>query len=210
MNSYQTIIEQNNAAVAMLRRHMYDEAIKTFSVTLRSQKEMGFSESRGESVTMSLDQCMLRSSAEQQPSQMETSPYIYTQGISMPTTAIDQTVLAPTIIFNLALSLHLRAGQSSSFDERNTLLRKSLRLYELAYHSQEGSIGENTLFKFASVNNVAVVHKSLNNSDMSEKCFEYMLSELMLLVDCGESDNIKCFDGFLWNISHKICSAAAA
>jgi hypothetical protein len=211
MTSYQIIIEQNNSAVAMLNHEEYAEAIHNFSHALRLLEKIGFFGKAVDSRTLSLNQCMLQSH------QSETSwmdgrcdtnrAYIYQRGIVIPSTP-NSVIITPIIIFNLALAHHLKAEQSKYAGQHKCFLQKALGLYELAYSAQGN--GENSIFRFASVNNIALIHNDLNNTEMSEKCLEHMLSELMLLVDCGKGDHLQCVDGFLWNISYKTCPAAAA
>jgi hypothetical protein len=211
MTSYQTIIEQNNSAVAMLNHKDYAEAINILSLALILQKKIGFVGKAVNYRTLSLDQCMLqsqRSETSQTDGRCETNrAYIYRLGIFIPST-LNSLIITPIIVFNLALAHHLKAEQSKDTDQHKCFLQKALRLYELA-HNARGK-GENSLFIFASVNNIALIHNDLNNTEMSKKCLEYMLSELMLLVHCGKGDHLQCVDGFLWNISWKTCPAAAA
>jgi hypothetical protein len=211
MTSYQIIIQQNNSAVVMLNHKEYAEAINILSHALILQKRSGFVGKAVDSRTLSLDQCMLQSQqseTSQLDSRCDTNrAYIYRLGIFIPST-LNSLIITPIIIFNLALAHHLKAEQSKDADQHECLRQKALRLYELAYNARGN--GENSLFIFASVNNIALIHNDLNNTEMSEKCLEYMLSGLMLLVDCGQGDHLQCVDGFLWNISCKACPAAAA
>jgi hypothetical protein len=215
MTSYQIIIEQNNSAVAMLNQKEYAEAIDILSHALLWQKKTGFVGKAVDYRTLSLDQCMLQSHRSE-TSWMDgrcdmNRAYIYRQGIFFPST-LNSVIITPIIIFNLALAHHLKAEQSKDADQHKCFLQKALRLYELSYDAARVGVGnsENSVFRFASVNNIALIHNDLNNTEMSERCLEYMLSELMLLVDCGRGGHLQCVDGFLWNISCKICPAAAA
>jgi hypothetical protein len=211
MPYHQIIIEQNNSAVALLNHKNYAEAISILSHALIWQEKLGFVGNAVDSRTLSLDQCMLQSHRSVSPwmdGRCDTNrAYIYRQGIFIPST-LNSVIITPIVIFNLALAHHLKAEQSEDADQHKFFLQKSLRLYKLAYNAHGN--GENLLFRFASVNNIALIHNDLNNTEMSEKCLEYMLSELMLLVDCGKADHLQCVDGFLWNISCKTSPAAAA
>jgi hypothetical protein len=211
MTFHQSIIQQNNFAVATLNHKKYAEAIIILSHALIWQENNVFVGKAVDSRTVSLDECMLQSHRSETPwmdGRCDTNrAYMYRRGIFIPST-LNSVIITPIIIFNLALAYHLEVEQSKDTDQHNCFLQKALRLYKLAYNAH--GKGESLLFRFASVNNIALIHNDMNNTEMSEKCLEYMLSELMLLVDSGLGDHLEYVDGFLWNISCKTCPAGAA
>jgi hypothetical protein len=82
-------------------------------------------------------------------------------------------------------------------------------LYWLAYNfQQEESLKGNALFTMAVINNLAVIYKQL---DKARNCFQYVLSTLMLPVDCdGGEVRASQFDGFLKYASYLICQPSVA
>jgi tetratricopeptide (TPR) repeat protein len=155
----------------------------------------------------SLDECMASSSqqsqAEEEPDQQQEEQgeeahqqqdYVFRRCIQIPisteTTIYFESPLFiyVVIIFNLALAHQLSAMECSDGSESASLrLSKAAQLYELAFNLQRDECMEdNALFSMATINNLALVYKSLNDSENAEKCFQYLLSILMLFVGCGE------------------------
>lgn len=79
-----------------------------------------------------------------------------------------------------------------------------------------GVVGQITkgdiLFTLAVVNNHGMLHRQLNDEEAPGNCFEYVLSTLIVLIDCGEA-NVSQIDGFIINATRLIsqpCVAAVA
>lgn len=124
------------------------------------------------------------------------------------------SVLPLILTFNLALSHHLEALATQSF--ARSKLQRVLRLYELAYRWQieeESVQAESLRFTMVIANNLGEIHRAVSNRDKHQKCLEHLLSTLMFMVDCHETENTMDMDGFLRNTSelmlHSHCAGAA-
>ena len=86
-------------------------------------------------------------------------------------------VLSTIVVFNMALAFQLSANGSGK------RLRKSLRLYDLAYNLQrtEQLVGCG-LFTMATLNNLGLIHKQLRNNEACQLCFNRLLSATMFVV----------------------------
>ncbi len=79
--------------------------------------------------------------------------------------------------------------------------------------SHEEQLESSTLFSMTCINNVGLIYQDLRDIVAAQKCFEHLLSTLMFLVDCAETDVVPDMDGFFMNTSHlvvKQTSTAAA
>jgi tetratricopeptide (TPR) repeat protein len=241
--SIQLAIRLNSEAATMIENGNFESAIPklTKALTASTDAHQGFKNSRiqrfpEERVGMSrkptsLDECMSASSqqsrVDEEPDQEEQGEahqyYVFRRCIPIPIST-ETTVyfespmfIYVVIIFNLALAHQLLAMECSDVSESaSLLLSKAAQLYELAFNLQQEDEGmeNNALFAMANLNNLALVYKSLNNSENAETCFQYLLSILILFVGCGEQ--ISEFEGFFRNTaSHLVvlkdrASAAAA
>jgi tetratricopeptide (TPR) repeat protein len=153
----------------------------------------------------SLDECMAVSNQQGQadepdgPDQEEQGEthqyYVFRRCIPIPISS-ETTVyfespmfIYVVIIFNLALAHQLSAMEcSDEYESATLLLSKAVQLYELAFNLQQEDerLENNALFSMATINNLALVYESLNDSENTKKCFQYLLSILMLFVGCGE------------------------
>ena len=131
--------------------------------------------------------------------------FIYTRGIPLPPAITDLTIVGPILIFNVALSYHLEAEASGASTED---LHRAKRLYELAYGSQTAT--ENTLFRFAVINNIAVIDRQLGNIQESEYYINQLMSVLMLMVDQKHGAKLRQLRGFLVNLPSSSKTAGAA
>ena len=114
------------------------------------------------------------------------------------------------VLFNLALSFHLAALESSIIysdsKKQHRMLKKALKLYEMSFNFQV-ELGVLTLSEtLAVVNNCSTIYKKLNQPDRAECFYQRMLSTIMSVVEAGDPDvknELKDLDGFL----HNICSS---
>mmetsp|Transcript_60249 Transcript_60249/g.90818 ORF Transcript_60249/g.90818 Transcript_60249/m.90818 type:complete len:260 (-) Transcript_60249:77-856(-) len=115
-------------------------------------------------------------------------------------------VISASIVFNMALSLHLSAltsstasGQKANSPPRN--LRKAVELYERAYQLQ--AVSENVPPRehfgllMAILNNLAHAHALLGNHQRSERWSQELLSTLILLV--ADAQGLNRFSS--WDVS---------
>jgi tetratricopeptide (TPR) repeat protein len=223
--SIQLAIGLNSEAVAMIENGNFESAIPKLTEVLKASSTdtlHGFKQNRirrcpEERVGMSrepisLDECMGASSQQSQaggPYQERQGEahqyYVFRRCIQIPistetTVYFDSPLfIYVVIIFNLALAHQLSAMECSDESESASLrLRKAAQLYELAYNLQRDECMENNaLFSMAAINNLALVYKSLNDSENAKTCFQYLLSILMLFVGCGEQ--ISEIEGFFRN-----------
>jgi hypothetical protein len=213
----QIAIQQNNSAVSLIADGDYDAAISGLSSALKTCKQiMGEADEHNQPVKTSLDQCMAQSPATQAKAsnEDENDQYMYRQPIHIPLSIESNyqasIMVSVMIIFNLALAHQLSAVGNN---KKQSKLGKAAKLYELCFSLQRDEHFENNvLFTMATVNNLGIIHHKLNDGETANKCFEYLLSTLMFLIDCGEGDACE-LDGFLRNVSILIsapCSAAAA
>ena len=225
--SIQLATRLNNIAVAMTENGNFKSAIPklTEALTASTDALQGFKRSRiqcfpEERVGMSrkptsLDECMTTSSQHSQadePDQVEQGEahqyYVFRRCIPIPisteTTVYFESpmLIYVVIIFNLALAHQLAAMECSCVSESDSLLlmSKAAQLYELAFNlQQEDECMENSaLFSMATVNNLALVYNGLKDSENAKKCFQYLLSILMLFVGC-HGEQISEFEGFFRN-----------
>mmetsp|Transcript_38177 Transcript_38177/g.92856 ORF Transcript_38177/g.92856 Transcript_38177/m.92856 type:complete len:303 (-) Transcript_38177:162-1070(-) len=114
------------------------------------------------------------------------------------------------VLFNLALSFHLAALESSVIysdtKKQHKMLKKSLKLYEMSFNLQV-ELGVLTLSEtLAVVNNCSTIYKRLDHPDRAECFYQRMLSTIMTVIEAGDpdvKDELKDLDGFL----HNICSS---
>ena len=131
-------------------------------------------------------------------------------------------LISAVILFNLALSHQLlglqKQRQTSGSGSINCssstyLLQKSLRLYQLAL-TVHNDLDEDSglIFPLATMNNLGLLCRSINDDATAAKYFERLLSALLFVADHGESSFLE-FDAFFRNASYLIsqeCAAAAA
>ena len=102
------------------------------------------------------------------------------------------------VMYNLALSHHLRAAQNRMIAEES---KKALTLYELAYASLMAESRSLPLMHgIAIVNNMGQIHSSLKNEERAQLCFQDVLSSILYLREYGEEESIDELDGFMGNL----------
>ena len=136
------------------------------------------------------------------------------------------------ILFNLALAHHLDAlGKvSSSVTPESAVatastrgqLESALSLYELAYSLQvRDDCSVNVLHGCALLNNIGHIQRRLHHEERATKCFQHLLSMLMVIVGSGDGvvdDNYDVCESVIAPFFHTVqryilqrsCSAPAA
>ena len=147
--------------------------------------------------------------------------FIYRRPISVshvPDVDIESNIVSSAaILFNMALSYHLAAdslltshegyyggGDNDTNCLRRSYLLKAAKLYEYGYIMEREELSfSSPLYTMATINNMAVVYQSLNDHASSQGLFQNLLSTIMFLLTCGESDCVGSsnFDGFLRNVT---------
>ena len=125
----------------------------------------------------------------------------------------DDTVayLSFILLFNLALSYHLRAMQDDipSKEVSTRLLETAQRLYEYTFQLQSQLNDMSVLTTVALLNNLAQVHKILKNDYEAHQCDKLLLSALLLIVDMGEPEWKDRVDSYMCNVMHLIFAESA-
>ena len=111
------------------------------------------------------------------------------------------TVASAVIVFNLALAYQLRSAELRNPSSKRSLVSKAGRLCELGLQVLPDTTSA-VMFILATLNNLRLVHRELNDSTSANMCFEHLMSTLMVVVDnlgvegCMDCDEL---DGFLRN-----------
>ena len=110
------------------------------------------------------------------------------------------------LLFNLALSYHLRALQDDipSKEVSTRLMETAQRLYEYTFQLQSQLSEMSVLTTVALLNNLAQVHKILKNDYEAHQCDKLLLSALLLIVDMGEPAWKDSVDSYMSNVMHLI------
>jgi tetratricopeptide (TPR) repeat protein len=214
----QNAIQQNNDAVSLIAAGEYDTAIQELSFALKVYKQVMTEEVDHEiihPVKTSLDQYMVQSLAVADCPKAchhaninEDQHFMYRQAIHIgPLQDIESTyqssvMVSSMIIFNAALAHHLSALCSNM--HQSTKFHKAATLYQLAVNLQHAvQLENNIIFTMAAVNNLGVIYHQLEDKETATKCFQNLLSTIMLLVDCGKTE-VCCgeLDGFLRNVTN--------
>lgn len=214
--SVSIVINQNNQTLRFLEEEDYSNAVASSMAALASLKasqtlqEPSSSQSRTQPDNGSLDQYILLNDHGEDETELESirpmNKFIYKHGILLPPTASDVATMAPLLIFNTALAHHL-ASEASGSPTKD--LQKAKHLYEIAYKSQE-TTAQNTLFRFATVNNIAVIDRELGNIEQSNHQIDQLISALMVLVDQQRGAELRQLRWFLVNLPRTITAASAA
>lgn len=120
-------------------------------------------------------------------------------------------VLSYVILYNLALSYHLRGMDEEEHHLKVAYLQKALTLYEHAHHilsSQD--IELSLLHTMAIASNLGHIHHVVGDEQRAQMCFQHLLSTILYVVDCGEGSKIETFDGFFRNVMSLICTSSPA
>ena len=201
MNAIKNAIEQNNATVAFLQAQDLSRALNSSITALMESKRMhthqiSSSTTISSIATAHLDGCMLLSPINDETVDSDSSgAFVYEHGIVIPSKMMDQKVITPIVLFNAALTHHLVANESHC----PRMLQRAKALYELAYDTYD--MDHNILFQFAVINNIAVIERDMGRVMVSEECFEYLESLVMIfLADEKYSVHRRHVRGFHANI----------
>jgi hypothetical protein len=223
MSVYEQAIAENNRAVALIDGGNYEAAISSLSITLGSFKHVvaHYGDAAATRVlNTSLNECMANSSSspvlDGGISAKPAGSFLYDKAISIPGAQIgtsyhECTMVSCIIIFNLALAHHLHFRWSNPTNPtRNISLSKALKLYELTFEVQRRAVLENSdMFRLAAINNIGVLYRQRHDEEAATKCFEFVLSMLVHIADCGHSGTF-VLDGFFRNVSNLISQHNAA
>lgn len=205
--SFQRAIQLNNHAVYCLEHRRLNDAIvwscaalEMFQQYERSTRQVQVSQHR-ENID-SIDQLILnRRPGKRSYCDDPTNHFVYMHGIAMPTASTDPTSvkITPVLIFNCALSHQILASHCSDETTAHKYLCRAQRLYQLAF--DQGDDVEDMIFKFATLNNIGVIHRCLGNYKESKHCFGRLVSLMMSYVDVGvESKCLEEIQGFWTNV----------
>lgn len=115
----------------------------------------------------------------------------------------DETTISVILVFNMALSHHLRAIDTENDNPKR--LKGALKLYELGFSMQlKGEVRLSMTHTLALVNNCSQVYKKQGKDRKAAKFLKHLLATLMIMVETGEIDEIDEIDGFMGNTSSLI------
>lgn len=149
---------------------------------------------------------------------MEMDPIVFSDPLLVATSDLPQCevekcgLLSYVILYNLALSYHLRGMDEEVHHLRVAYLEKAMALYEhshviLSNHHQHISL----LHTMAITSNLGHIHQSVGDQERASRCFKHLLSIILYTVDCGGAQGIELFlDGFFQNVMALICSVNSA
>ena len=208
-----TIINQNNKTLAFLQDEEYHSAIASSMSALASlsrdykilSKDQAQPQSRSD--PRSLDQCMLLNESLKEDPDISTPTFIYTCDIPLPPTITDLEIVTPIVVFNCALAQHLAVEERGASTE-DQALQRAKKLYEIAHGSH--SLTQNILFRFAVINNIAVIDRRLKNTEQSDQYICELMSLFMLLVDQNCDEELRQLRGFWVNVPSVSTAAGAA
>ena len=123
------------------------------------------------------------------------------------------------VLYNLGLTHHLAALSKKNLTndglkQRNWYLRKAMVLYEHANHILLNEHIEcSPLHVMAIANNLGHIHFALGDETRAKTCFNYLLSSILCLVECGGNGarlRKEVLDGFLTNVIPLIAGSSSA
>lgn len=119
-------------------------------------------------------------------------------------------VLPQIITFNLALAHQLKA-----IEENENKYQIVVKLYQLIYKTQmKGKTRASFFFALVAANNLAEIHRRLENTQKQEHCLKFVLSAVMLLgyeATCHSRDYCKIeLEGFIRNTTVLILAPTCA
>lgn len=211
MNSIDAATYQNLITLSLLEAKDYGQAAASSlsaMAYLRTCESLNNGQSSLPSKTsgLSLDQCMLLSQGSTDDCIDASQMFIYDQGILIPQCTTDLAIITPILLFNSAVSQHLAAYARGSSTKD---LESAKTLYNLAYGTQ--TVAHNKLFRFAVINNIAVIDRLLGNTETSDYYLRQLMPILMLMVDQKRDAELRQLRGFFANVrSITSCSAAGA
>ena len=121
--------------------------------------------------------------------------------------------LSMHVVYNLALAHHLKLeGIKDDKSISDSKIRRVIKLYKLAHSIQrrEGIQSEDVTHVIALINNVAQLYRKFGRQAKADKCLEYLLANLVCLIDRGMTDEVDQLDGFVSNVAHLIIQGHGA
>ncbi|CAJ1925459.1 unnamed protein product [Cylindrotheca closterium] len=190
---YREAIQLSNQVASLLESKRFYQAILVACTAMEVfQKQTPTAEKASLSGHDFIDPCMAfccnRDCASDSRSTMDEE-YTYEHGIILPLNTIDWTAITAVLIFNCALTHHLAAGHCYDHVTSQHFLKKSLRLYTLAYNEQDRQ-DQNIMFQAAIVNNVGLIHKRLGSQEEAQACFDFLTTMIVMMrVSSTEGDS---------------------
>jgi hypothetical protein len=151
----------------------------------------------------------------------ETQGYMFSEAIIVDENDLnsqnEEDILRFTmfLIFNLALSQHLRALEFKTISRSafRITLKKSLALYSLLYKMQmkkDSGSGLSYIHTMALINNLAQIHAVNEDEEKSRECLGFLLNYLVFYTECiGGGNCTDEMDGFRTNITPLILTDPA-
>jgi hypothetical protein len=216
----QSIIEMNNQAALLTENGLHKEALEVLNNTLETMQEVlrnDGQEALEHTTSSANDLTLYQDSVGQPPRKPLTTvvnfesndeDFIYCSPIRATERPekdedFDEFTISVIIIFNMALSHHLRAIQGRKVNQ--TRLRKALKLYELSFCMQmKGESPLSITQVLALANNCGQIYKQLNRQRKANKFFQHMLPTLMAIIESGDPEEVDELEGFMWNASRLI------
>lgn len=215
----QSIIELNNTACDLIENDRFDEALEFLTKALNAvQRDLAEEDAEDkEDLNSETDADSLpgiSSSIESREVNMQRrlaklgklDGFVYwhpMQAVNLPP-ATGTGSLSLIIVFNLALCHHLMALQSEC-EKSVSRLQAALQLYELGLSMHmEGNIIVDMTHALAMVNNCGQIYMTMNKPRKAKRFMAHMLSSLMIMIECGEAEDLDEFDGFIQNASNLI------
>jgi hypothetical protein len=210
----------NTAAELVLHSRRYEEAVEMFTQSLKIVKmklikrRVGYDALRiNRKHSPANDCCKAPPPKVPKGESNETQGYMFSDPIIVDENDLDsqseEDILRFTmfLIFNLALSQHLRALEFKTISRSafRTTLKKSLALYSLLYKMQlkkgTGS-GLSYIHTMALINNLAQIHAVNEDEEKSRECLGYLLNYLIFYTEYIGKENCIAdeMDGFRNNI----------
>lgn len=215
----------NNFAVHCISTQDYDEAITTLTKSLRTVKLIMSGDAKVlETIITPSQQCnvftlpdgfkcdfVTSGNSSSFQSTVEKggmrSASIFRAPIYMDT-SLPQNELANcellsyVILYNLALSYHLRAMCDEDNHIRNAYIEKALTLYEHAHHILTNKVLQvSLLHPMAIASNLGHIHSLLGDEPRAQLCFRHLLSTIVYVVNSGRSgERMEVPEGFFRNV----------
>lgn len=127
---------------------------------------------------------------------------------------VNEMTMGAILMFNMALSYHLRAlkvSSSSSEDDRKKNNKKSsdlkcaLKLYQLCFRlileEDETEYNITTEQMLALTNNCGQIYMALNRPTKAKQFFTHMFTTLSVMIEDGSAQELDNLHGFMWNAS---------
>merc|ERR1711935_52384 len=120
------------------------------------------------------------------------------------------SIMPKILTFNLAIAHHLKA-----LEEKQNKFKTAVRLYQLVYQTQQKEKSKASFFfALVAANNLADVHRRLQNPLKQQQCLQFVLSAIMLMgYDTTSRNREYCkveLEGFVRNATSLILTPSCA